>query len=68
MINNKHLRIKMIENDVNSYDELAKKMRMTKQNLHCKMKEKINWNIKDIRKLKDLLNLTAEDINKIFFN
>lgn len=30
MINNKHLRIKMIENDVNSYDELAKKMRMTK--------------------------------------
>ena len=68
MINKRLLKIKMLEKKIDNYEQLAEKMGMTKQNLHCKIKEKINWNIKDIKKLKDLLNLTAEDINKIFFN
>ena len=58
----------MLENKIDNYDQLAEKMGMTKQNVYCKIKEKTNWNIKDLKKLRDILNLTTDDIDKIFFN
>lgn len=68
MINKRLLKIKMLEKKIDNYDQLAEKMGMTKQNLYCKMNEKTNWNIKDLKKLRDILNLTTDDIDKIFFN
>ena len=68
MINKRLLKIKMLEKKIDNYDQLAEKMGMTKQNLYCKINEKTNWNIKDFKKLKNILNLTADDIDKLFFN
>jgi hypothetical protein len=68
MINKRLLKIKMLEKKIDNYEQLAEKMGMTKQNLYCKINEKTNWNIKDLKKLRDILNLTTDDIDKIFFN
>lgn len=68
MTNKRLLKIKMLEKKIDNYEQLAEKMEMTKQNLYCKINEKTNWNIKDFKKLKDVLNLTTKDIDEIFFN
>ena len=68
MTNKRLLKKKILENKIDNYDQLAEKMGMTKQNVYCKIKEKTNWNIKDLKKLRDILNLTTDDIDKIFFN
>lgn len=68
MTNKRLLKIKMLEKKIDNYDQLAEKMKMTKQNLYCKINEKTNWNIKDLKKLKEILNLTTKDIDEMFFN
>lgn len=68
MTNNKLLKIKMLEADVETFEKLAEKMGMSSQNIYYKVNGKINWSVKDINTMKEILNLNANDIFNIFFN
>lgn len=62
------LKIKMLENDIKSYDELANKLGTSRQNIYNKLKGKTKWKYYDIDKLKKILSLTENDISIICFN
>lgn len=68
MINNKVLKIKMIEADVETFEKLAEKMGMTKGNLCNKFRGRNNWTLDNIKKIKEILNLKDSELIEIFFN
>jgi hypothetical protein len=68
MANNQKIKIKMLENNINNYTELAKKLNTNRQNVYNKLKNRTKWNYNDIQKLIVLLNLTPDDVFEIFFN
>lgn len=68
MANNQKIKIKMLENNINNYTELAEKLNTNRQNVYNKLKNRTKWNYNDIQKLIVLLNLTPDDVFEIFFN
>lgn len=67
MANNQKIKIKMLENNINNYTELAEKLNTNRQNVYNKLKNRTKWNYNDIQKLIVLLNLTPDDVFEIFF-
>lgn len=67
MANNQKIKIKMLENNINNYTELAEKLNTNRQNVYNKLKNRTKWNYNDIQKLIFLLNLTPDDVFEIFF-
>jgi len=67
MANNQKIKIKMLENNINNYTELAEKLKTNRQNVYNKLKNRTKWNYNDIQKLIVLLNLTPDDVFEIFF-
>ena len=67
MANNQKIKIKMLENNINNYTELAEKLKTNRQNVYNKLKNRTKWNYNDIQKLIVLLNLTSDDVFEIFF-
>nr|DAX52596.1 MAG TPA: SOS-response transcriptional repressor [Caudoviricetes sp.] len=67
MANNQKIKIKMLENNINNYTELAEKLNTNRQNVYNKLKNRTKWNYNDIQKLIVLLNLTSDDVFEIFF-
>lgn len=67
MTNNKLLKIKMLEADLESYEKLAKKMNMTKGNLCNKFNGRCSWTLDNIEKIKEVLNLKDSELIEIFF-
>lgn len=63
--NEKELKIASIRNDV-SYEELASKIGISKSSFY-KCLQKSNFKLSEIYKIAEILNLTSEDIKKIFF-
>ena len=47
---------------------LAEKVGLTPQGFYKKLKDGSDWSFTQVMILKDLLHLTREDINAIFFN
>lgn len=68
MTNNKLLKIKMLEADLENYEKLAKKMNTTKGNLCNKFNGRCSWTLDNIKKLKEILNLKDSELIEIFFN
>ncbi len=46
---------------------IAEKLGMTPQGLYKKLKDESDWFFSQVMILKDLLHLSEEDVNKIFF-
>lgn len=67
MANNQKIKIKMLENNINNYTELAEKLNTNRQNVYNKLKNRTKWNYNNIQKLIVLLNLTPDDVFEIFF-
>nr|DAN47255.1 MAG TPA: SOS-response transcriptional repressor [Caudoviricetes sp.] len=67
MANNQKIKIKMLENNINNYTELAEKLNTNRQNVYNKLKNRTKWNYNDIQKLIVLLNLTPDEVFEIFF-
>lgn len=67
MANNQKIKIKMLENNINNYTELAEKLNTNRQNVYNKLKNRTKWNYNDIQKLIVLLSLTPDDVFEIFF-
>lgn len=49
-----------------SIDDTAKALGMTKQTLYRKLNGKIEWYLKDMKCLKDLLEMSDSDMKKVF--
>lgn len=68
MVNRNLLKIKMLQANIDTFEKLAKRMGFTKESIYYKVSGKINWSVKDINVMKEILNLNADDIFNIFFN
>ena len=68
MVNRNLLKIKMLQANIDTFEKLAKRMGFTKESIYYKVSGKINWTVKDIKTIKEILNLNADDILNIFFN
>lgn len=62
----KKLKIKMLETD-NTIESLANQMGISRQALHRKMKIG-KYSLNDVIAISQVLNLTPEERNEIFFN
>jgi len=51
-----------------TFKELAKKIGMPYQSFNNRKTGKIEFNSSEIKALKDILNLTNDDVAEIFFN
>lgn len=60
-----YLKYKIISNGMNISDAAAA-MGITKQNLYRKIGGKTEWSLKDIKRLKLLLQMTDEEVKKVF--
>ncbi len=47
-------------------EEVAKLLGMSKQCLYRKLNGKIEWYLKDIKNMRELLNMTDSDLKKVF--
>ena len=67
MINQKLLNSKVALSGL-TFKELAKKIGMPYQSFNNRKTGKIEFNSSEIKALKDILNLTNDDVAEIFFN
>ena len=67
MINQNLLKSKVALSGL-TFKELAKKIGMPYQSFNNRKTGKIEFNSSEIKALKDILNLTNDDVAEIFFN
>lgn len=67
MLNERELKAEIFRNGL-TVKELSSKMGLSKSALYNKINNKIKFNIEDVEKIIELLNLTEEQVVKIFFD